>query len=90
MYQVGTICIGQNIVCAPHFNGMECEITGELKHRVSKAYDTKEPTETIAYEVKWINGEITYTRPSQLRPKHIPGSWDELEKTIGWRPGVTV
>lgn len=87
MYQIGQVCIGQNIVYDDKYNGMECEIIGELIERTGKSKWGKEVT-LDAYEVRWADGLEIYVLPEYLRPKHEPGSWDELEKMIGWRPNA--
>lgn len=87
MYSVGTVCIGQGHKTYPELNGLECEIIGDLRIRGginpsgSLAY-------CLVYDVRWADGREMYVAPINLRPKHIPGSWDELEKI--WRPGETV
>lgn len=87
MYQVGQICIGQNFEDEPSKNEMECKIIEGIKERSGYSFFGEYLT-IIAYKVEWENGEISCPAPEHLRPKHEPGSWDELEKMIGWRPSL--
>lgn len=73
--KVGDICIGQNLVNRPSYNGVECEIIGGLELR-NISYHSEEPNKfkRVGYAVKWQDGSISSQTIHHLRRKSLPGS----------------
>lgn len=84
--KVGSICIGQNFGVFQEYNGMECEVIGELAPRRSKNNLTGIIDTDYRYRVVWANGQKRCAKPFYLRLKKPPQdiiSWaDEKVKGI--------
>jgi hypothetical protein len=89
--KIGDIAIGCNFTFHTFRNGMECEIIGELKDRVSRNLNSGEERVLHCYKVAWSDGSSTVQEPHFLRPKDEPGDWETLNDKMGrpiWRPEV--
>ena len=77
MFQVGDICIGQNLVADVSYNGMECTIIAPL---AVQTWQNDDGTlgQGFCYSVEWENGQQGYEFPSSLRLKRDdPNESDE-------------
>lgn len=77
MFKVGEIVIGQNFILATSRNGMEAEIIGALEMRQWIIRDTGRMGESVAYKVRWADGEITSQEPPYLRRKKPPTTGED-------------
>lgn len=75
-FKVGEIAIGCNHTLDTEYNGMECEIIGELSARRTRWTDGR-ITEEPVYDVRWADGRMCHCAPNRLRRKPPKQSTDE-------------
>jgi hypothetical protein len=76
-FKVGEVCVGQNFVLDPKYNGVECVVDEPFGEYVG-IDRAGLPRRRIGYGVRWANGELSYVNPHNLRRKRPPTTGEEL------------
>lgn len=79
-FKLGEVVIGQGFVSHPQYNGLECEIVEELRHRDGRLLRDNSLIKASFYKVRWSNGEENGVFPQNLRRRKPPAS-DSHERT---------
>lgn len=88
MYEIGRVYVWQNLVDAPHMNGVECVVTGPLKEWNCAGGGIFMCQETDSIDPH--DGEGMLAQPGDLRPKNPPTGEQKIRSMFEPKPVMEV
>lgn len=81
-FKVGDVCLGQNLVVDPDYNGKECTVLGFGVVNPICTVTGRELGIMALYKVEWFDATITYQDANELRLKKPPNTGEQVIRSM--------